>query len=259
MKQILEKAAAAARDDRSSLPLLAACIDHTTLGAEDSAATVERFVGKALELAVRPASVCVYPSLVEAAGVALGESQVGITAVCGAFPSAQTYIEVKLLEVAMAIENGADEIDIPIRLGWVLDGDFERAGAEIAIIRSEIDEDARLKVILETGALVDVDTIYSAAMCAMRAGADFIKTSTGKIATGATPTAVAMICRAVADYYQETGREVGVKVSGGVKTPADGLLYLNIVRLMLPKQWLSPALFRVGSSTLAYAIANHEI
>lgn len=169
------------------------CIDLTSLGATDSRRSIGEFTRKAIELprhfpeAGSVASICVYPVFVETVGLAAGDSKMAITSVSGGFPSSQTYLEVKMLETAMAIENGADEIDIVISIGEMLDGEYDLAGNEIETLRAEIGDDAILKVILESGTLSDPELIHKAATIAMEAGADFIKTSTGKNGIAATP------------------------------------------------------------------------
>lgn len=229
-------------------------IDYTTLSERDTPCSVAAFTSKAMQLHsdgfARVASVCVYPSLVESVGVALGDSDISITAVCGGFPSSQTYIEVKMLEVAMAIENGADEIDIVINIGAVLSGDYALAKSEIETIAREIDGDALLKVIIESGVLVDDCLIYDAATMAMEAGADFVKSSTGKTEIGATPDAVRTICRAIRDYHALSGRMVGIKVAGGIAQADQAKLYYDIVSQELGQEWLTPDLFRIGASRL---------
>ena len=152
-----------------------------------------------------PAAVCVSPSFVETAGVALGDTDIAIASVAGGFPMSQTYVEVKALECAMVEENGADEIDIVMNVGEFLAGNYEMAEAEIEIIRGEIDEDTTLKVIIESGVLPDLASVRGASLLAMTAGADFIKTSTGKASVGATPEAVAVMALAIKDYEKDTG------------------------------------------------------
>lgn len=156
-----------------------------------------------------------------------------------------------MLEAAMAVENGADEIDVVISLGEVLSGEYDLAGGELEMLRGELDEEIVLKVILESGLLDDPDTIRRAAVIAMQAGADFIKTSTGKTGVSATPEAAVVMCEAIRDYYQATGRRVGFKVAGGVSTPEQAVLYYTIVEQILGEEWLNPALFRIGTSRLA--------
>lgn len=258
-------AAAAWETDREGLLGCLACTDYTTLRETDSPRSVSLFTKHAIELVDRGlppvASVCVYPSLVDAVGVALAEvpagspaEEIGITAVCGAFPSGQTYMEVKMLECAMAIENGADEIDAVINVGAMLSGDYDLAESELAMMREEIDGDAMLKVILETGSLADPELIYRASMLAMEAGADFIKTSTGKTPISATPAAAVVMCRAIRDFERSCSRKVGIKVAGGIRTPQDAMLYRTIVAQELGPEWLTPELFRIGASRLVDAL-----
>ncbi len=241
-------------ESANALRTCLACTDYTTLKETDTPASVTALAKEALALAgcgLPPvASVCVYPSLVDAAGVALGDSEIGITAVCGGFPSGQTYAEVKVLECAMAVENGADEVDIVINVGAILSGEYDIARSEIEMIRQELGDDALLKVILETGSLGSSETIAKAATIALEAGADFIKTSTGKTPVSATPEAAAVMCRALEAFLKSTGQRKGIKVAGGIKTPGDALLYYCIVRETLGEAWLNPQLFRIGASDL---------
>lgn len=267
----IERAAATAAtlgNDRQTLLCCLGCTDYTTLRETDSPLSVTAFTNHALELAAGGlppvASICVYPSLVDAVGVALAEApagsaaeNIGITAVCGAFPSGQTYMEVKMLECAMAIENGADEIDVVINVGAMLSGDYDLAESELAMLREEIDGDAVLKVILETGSLADPELIYRASMLAMEAGADFIKTSTGKTPISATPAAAVVMCRAIRDFERSCSRKVGIKVAGGIRTPQDAVLYHTIVAQELGREWLEPSLFRIGASRLVDALVPH--
>lgn len=266
--ELATAAASALEGDRDTLLRCLACTDYTTLKETDSPRSVTAFANHALELAAAGlppvATICVYPSLVDAVGVALAEApagsageNIGITAVCGAFPSGQTYMEVKMLECAMAIENSADEIDVVINVGAMLSGDYDLAESEVAMIREEIEGDAALKVILETGSLADPELIYRASMLAMEAGADFIKTSTGKTPISATPAAAVVICRAIKDFERSCSRKVGIKVAGGIRTPQDAVLYHTIVAQELGAEWLTPALFRIGASRLVDALVPH--
>ena len=265
--QAAATASALARD-RDTLLACMACTDYTTLKETDSPRSVTLFARHSLELAAQGlppvATICVYPSLVDTVGVVLAEApagspgeSIGITAVCGAFPSGQTYMEVKMLECAMAIENGADEIDIVINVGAMLSGDYDLAESELAMIREEIDGDAVLKVILETGSLADPELIYRASMLAMEGGADFIKTSTGKTPISATPAAAVVMCRAIRDFERSCSRKVGIKVAGGISTPEDAVLYRTIVAQELGPEWLTPSLFRIGASRLVDALVPH--
>ncbi len=258
--------AALTENKREVLLECMACTDYTTLKETDSPHSVTAFTNHAVELTGQGlppvASICVYPSLVDAVGVALTDvpagspaENIGITAVCGAFPSGQTYMEVKMLECAMAIENGADEIDAVINVGAMLSGDYDLAESELAMMREEIDGDAVLKVILETGSLADPELIYRASMLAMEAGADFIKTSTGKTPISATPAAAVVMCRAIRDFERSCSRRVGIKVAGGIRTPQEAVLYRTIVAQELGEEWLTPSLFRIGASRLVDALA----
>ena len=233
------------------------CIDLTSLGATDSRRSIGEFTRKAIELprhfpeAGSVASICVYPVFVETVGLAAGDSNMAITSVSGGFPSSQTYLEVKMLETAMAIENGADEIDIVISIGEMLDGEYDLAGNEIETLRAEIGDDAILKVILESGTLSDPELIHKAATIAMEAGADFIKTSTGKNGIAATPEAAVAMCLAIRQFAEKTGRKVGFKAAGGISTAESAALYYSIVEEILGEEWLTPERFRIGASSLA--------
>jgi deoxyribose-phosphate aldolase len=197
------------------------------------------------------ASICVYPSFVETVGVAVDGTAMRITSVAGGFPASQIFLEVKMLEVAMAVENGADEVDIVLNVGKVLTGAYDEAANEVEMIRSEMDEDIVLKVILETGALKTPELIHKASIISMAAGADFIKTSTGKIDVAATPEAAVVMCQAIKAYYEKTGRKVGFKPAGGINSVNDALVYYTIVKEVLGKEWLNNELFRIGTSRLA--------
>lgn len=195
-------------------------IDLTSLGATDSHEHIERFVAKAVRFPghypdiENVASVCVYPVFVETAGLVIADSGMTITSVAGGFPSSQTYLEVKMLETAMAVENGADEIDVVISLGEMLSGEYDLMGNEIETLRNEVGDDVVLKVILESGVLARPELIHRAAVIAMEAGADFIKTSTGKAAVSATPEAAVVMCMAIREFAERTGRRVGFKAAG---------------------------------------------
>lgn len=222
--------------------------DYTSLNQLDTQASIAEFVNK--ELGGEPASYCVYSSLVDTVAVELNNRSTQITAVCGGFPSSQTFLEVKLLDVAMAIENGADEIDIVANIGALREGDIELAAGEIEAIAAEIDDDALLKVIIESGVLDDEELIYKTSLAMIHSGADFIKTSTGKEAVGATPKAAVAICRAIKEHYDATGDMVGIKLAGGIRSDQDAQIYWDIVKEELGEMWLTPALLRFGRSSL---------
>ena len=243
-------------------------IDLTTLSCCDSEQSVSEFASRAAEFGVdyphlqNVASICVYPPFVETVGLAIDATPLRITSVVGGFPSSQTFLEVKMLETAMAIENGADEVDMVINVGKILTEAYDEAAAEVEVIRGEAEE-ATLKVILETGALSSPALIRNASLLAMAAGADFIKTSTGKIDVSATPEAAIVMCEAIRDYYAKTGRKVGFKAAGGIRTAEDAALYYTIVKEILGEEWLTTELFRIGASSLANnllsAIEGEEI
>lgn len=231
-------------------------IDLTTLSCNDSVESVTEFTRKAVEFYDKyphipnVASICIYPAFVETVGIAAGDSPMRITSVTGGFPASQTYIEVKALETAMAVENGADEIDIVMNVGKMLTGAYDEAASEVELLRGET-QDVVLKVIIESGALKTPELIRKASLLAMFAGTDFIKTSTGKIDVAATPEAAVVMCHAIRDYYEKTGRKVGFKAAGGVRTAEDAALYYTIVEEILGKEWLDTALFRIGASSAA--------
>ena len=231
-------------------------IDLTTLSCTDSVESVREFARKAVDFnRVFPnipnvASICVYPPFVETVGLEVDGTPMRITSVAGAFPASQSFIEVKALEVAMAIENGADEVDIVLNPGMVMAGHIDEAASEVELLREEA-KDVVLKVIIESGALKTPELIRRASLVSMFAGADFVKTSTGKIDVAATPEAAFVMCHAIRDYYNATGRKVGFKAAGGVRTPEDAALYYTIVEEVLGKEWLTTDLFRIGASSAA--------
>ena len=155
-----------------------------------------------------------------------------------------------MLETAMAVENGADEVDVVISIGEFLNGEYDLMGNEIEMLRNEIGDDIVLKVILESGILAVPEAIHRASVIAMLAGADFIKTSTGKAAVAATPEAAVVMCRAIRTFAEKTGRQVGFKAAGGISTAEDALLYYTIAEQVLGEEWLSPERFRIGASGL---------
>ncbi len=232
-------------------------IDLTTLTCNDSVESVTDFAKRTVTFVEaypeipNVASICVYPSFVETVGLAIEGLPMRITSVGGGFPSSQTFLEVKMLEVAMAVENGADEVDIVLNVGKMLHGAYDEAAAEVEVIRAEMGADVVLKVIIESGALKTPDLIRKASLLSMAAGADFVKTSTGKIDVAATPEAAVVMCQAIKDFYETTGRKVGFKAAGGVRTPQDAALYYTIVEEILGKEWLTTDLFRIGASSAA--------
>ena len=237
-------------------------LDLTTLSCSDSVESVTALAEKTVAFYEKyphipnVASICIYPPFVETVGLAVDGTPMRITCVSGGFPSSQTFLEVKMLETAMAVENGADEIDIVLNVGKMLEGHYDEVANEVEVLRGETGEDVVLKVILETGALKTPELIRRAALLSMFAGADFVKTSTGKIDVAATPEAAVVMCQAVRDYYEKTGRKVGFKPAGGVRTAADAVLYYTIVREILGEEWLTPRFFRIGASSAANALLS---
>ncbi len=230
-------------------------IDLTTLNGDDTTAKVAGMAQKVNEFSrhfpgvPNVAAMCVYPALVETAHDTLTEP-IGLAAVAAGFPASQTFIEVKVAEAAMAVAAGATEIDIVISIGKFLEGKYQEVFDEISEIKAAI-RDAHLKVILETGALKTAENIYKASILAMAAGADFIKTSTGKIAVNATPEATYVMCHAIKDWYEKTGQKVCYKPAGGVSTTEEAVQHYTLVKEILGKDWLNNQSFRFGASRLA--------
>ena len=198
-----------------------------------------------------PAAICIYPRFAKVVSQSLEADGVEVTSVCGGFPSSQTFPEVKIAEASLALRDGATEIDTVIPVGFQLMEDYEQVADEISELKETVGEEGTLKVILETGALQTAVNIKKAAIIAMYSGADFIKTSTGKIEPGATPDAVYVMCQAIKEYYDKTHRKVGIKIAGGVRTTAQAISYYTIVKEVLGKEWLYPEFFRIGASQLA--------
>ena len=232
------------------------CIDLTSLKTEDSEESVLKFTERVNELdneypdLKNVAAICVYPNFAKIVSQSLEVESVNVACVAGGFPSSQTFTEVKVAETALALADGATEIDIVIPVGKFLSGDYEGMCDEIEEIKS-ICGDRHLKVILETGALKSADNIWKASILAMYSGADFIKTSTGKQEPAATPEAAYVMCQAIKAYHEKTGRKVGFKPAGGINSVNDALTYYTIVKEVLGKEWLNNTLFRIGTSRLA--------
>ena len=239
-------------------------MDLTTLSPKDTPSSVRKLVEKVNSFAVDypnyplPASVCVYPNFASVVRETRKDPRVHVTTVAGCFPSSQSFLEVKLHEIERAVREGADEIDIVLALNSFLAGDYETAGAEIRESRACIDRVSAelgrpvvLKVILETGLLVTHELIADASFLAMENGADFIKTSTGKVEVNATPMAAYVMCQCIRKFYEQTGRKVGFKAAGGISSAMDAVCYYSIVSTLLGKDWLNKDLFRFGVSRLA--------
>ncbi|MBR0028778.1 MAG: deoxyribose-phosphate aldolase, partial [Bacteroidales bacterium] len=210
-----------------------------------------------------PASICVYPNFASVVRELKTDPEVHVTTVASCFPSAQSFLEVKVRECEIAVEQGADEIDIVLALNAFLAGDKARAYEEIVAMKNAIDKAAAaqqrrvvLKVILETGLLVTPAAIAEASFLAMEAGADFIKTSTGKVDVNATPVAAYVMCEAIRRYYEVSGRKVGFKAAGGISTAKDALCYYLIVSNILGHEWLCREKFRFGVSRLGNSLMS---
>lgn len=244
-------------------------IDLTSLRTDDTPASITKLVEKVNAFHgsfpgyALPASICVYPNFAGVVKAAKKCDDVHVTVVSACFPSSQSFLEVKLKECEMAVCNGADEVDIVLSLSAFLSGDYEAAGNEIKAVRQTIDAAAAaqgrkvtLKVILETGLLISHELIAQASFLAMESGADFIKTSTGKVSVNATPAAAYVMCQCIAKYYDKTGRKVGFKPAGGISTSLDAVCYYSIVSTVLGKEWLDKSLFRFGVSRLANTVLS---
>lgn len=235
---------------------LFSCIDLTTLSSEDNEPGVAAFTERVnafdneYPLYSNVAAICVYSNFAEVVSTVLDVEGVGVAVVAGGFPSSQTFQAVKVADVALAVAGGANEVDIVMNIGQFLAEDYETLTDEIIELKHTA-RGAKLKVILETGALKTAENIKRASVLAMYSDADFIKTSTGKIYPGASPEAAWVMCRCIREYYEKTGRKVGFKAAGGIRTAGDALQYYAIVKDVLGDEWLTPDLFRIGASSLA--------
>ena len=236
-------------------------IDQTSLNATDNKSHILHFTGRINSFSGKynnipnVAAICVFPNFVPIVYEKLTAKSVKIVAAVGGFPTSQTFRSVKISECKLAIEAGADELDIVIPVGTFLGNDFASVVDEIKEIKEAI-KGKVLKVILETGLLGSYENIYKASMIAMDAGADFIKTSTGKTPISATPEAAFVMCNAISNFFAETGIKVGFKPAGGIVYTADAINYYNIVNYCLGEEWLNNSLFRIGSSKLANNILS---
>lgn len=231
-------------------------IDLTTLNSTDSTQSVSKFVERVNTFEEEygelknVAAICVYPCFAQVVRSVLEVSDVEIACVSACFPTSQSFIEVKVAETALAVEAGADEIDIVFNLGNYYDGDYESVCDEIAELKA-VCRDARLKVILETGALQTASDIKAASILSLYSGADFLKTSTGKGYLGASLEAAYVMAKCIKEYHSKTGNMVGLKVSGGVATTEDAVAYYTVVKEVLGEKWLTNEYFRIGASRLA--------
>ena len=237
----------------SDLNNLVACIDLTTLNATDSPSSVDRFVSEGMEVLKsnqlpNVAAFCVFSNFTKQVKAQLKESEVHTACVATAFPHGQADLESKTLEVKVAAQNGADDIDVVINRGMVLDNDYSSLATEIKSF-NQAKGAAHLKVILEVCEL-NLDQVYKSSMVAMENGADFIKTSTGKGSSGASIETSLVMCKAIKDYFEHTNRRVGFKAAGGISTSQNAMQYWNVVKHILGDNWLDKRYFRIGASSL---------
>jgi deoxyribose-phosphate aldolase len=249
------------KPDKHLLMNILNLIDLTSLNSTDNKSIIIHLTGRVNSFQSRftnipnVAAICVYPNFVSVVKEKLTAKNVKIASVAGGFPTSQTFRSIKIAECKMAIDAGADEIDIVIPLGAFLAKDYTMVIEEIRAIKASIG-DKQLKVIIESGLLGDYNLIFKASMIAMDAGADFIKTSTGKVSVSATPEAAYVMCRAISNFHSETGIKVGFKAAGGIVTANDALNYYNIVSYCLGNDWLKNSFFRIGASRLANNILS---
>ncbi len=247
--------------DKHLLMTILNCLDLTSLNTSDNKTHILHLTGKVNSFSGRftnipnIAAICVYPNFVPLVKEKLTVKTVRIASVAGAFPSSQTFRSIKLAECKMALDSGADEIDMVISVGSFLSNDFATVADEIREIKEAVGN-RHLKVIIESGLLGDHENIFKASMIAMDAGADFIKTSTGKVNISATPEAAFVMCRAIDYFYSETGIRVGFKPAGGIVTVDEAVSYYRIAEYCLGKEWLNNNYFRIGASRLANNILS---
>ena len=239
-----------------ALHLALSMIDLTTLEGKDSEGKVKQLCYKASHLHYKHpglpyvAAICVYPTMVSIAKKELEGTGINVASVATAFPSGMANINAKLDEVKSVVDAGADEVDMVISRGRFLNGDYNYVSDEISQVKDACGK-AHLKVILETGELVTLDNVQMASDIAMEAGADFIKTSTGKVSPAATPPVILTMLQAIQDFQIKTGKKIGMKPAGGIGTAKEAIQYLVMIKETLGDDWLSPNLFRFGASSLA--------
>lgn len=242
-----------------ALRLILSCIDLTTLEGSDNAKKIEEMCRTARQFKSNGAdipnvaAVCFYPPFAAQAKALLKGTGIQVAVVAGAFPSGQAPLNIRIAEVEYAVEQGADEIDMVISRGKYLEQDYEHVYNEISAIKKACGR-AHLKVILETGELPNLSMVQHASEIAINAGADFIKTSTGKIPIAATPEAFYMMLLAIKDYYSRTGEKIGIKPAGGIRKPEEALKYLLILEKVLGEEWMNNNYFRIGASSLAGSV-----
>ena len=240
-------------------------IELTTLKTTDSDESVLAFTERVNQFDAQypdlphVATICVYPCFAKVVSETLEVEGVEVACVSGSFPSSQALIEVKVAETALAVKDGATEIDIVMPVGKFLSGDYESVCDDIAELKQTCGDDVAMKVILETGCLVTASNIKKASILSMYAGADYIKTSTGKEKISATPEAAYVMCQAIKEYYDETGIQIGFKPAGGINSVTDALTYYTIVKEVLGEKWLTNKWFRMGTSRLANLLLSEIV
>ncbi|MBR1804304.1 MAG: deoxyribose-phosphate aldolase [Muribaculaceae bacterium] len=249
----------AENDNEQVYQFLLNCVDLTTLNTDDSEGSVARFVQRVNDFDNQypqyknVAAVCVYSNFAQIARAQLEVSDVNIAVCSACFPSSQAHLETKIAETALAVQDGADEVDVVLNVGYFRDEAWEELCDEIAELKQVLRE-RHLKVILETGLLKTPEAIRRASILAMYSGADFIKTSTGKGYPGASLEAAYVMCQCIKEFYKRTGNVVGFKASGGIRTTEDAVKYYTIVKEVLGEEWLTNERFRIGASSLANAL-----
>ena len=242
---------------QSALTDILCCIDNTSLGNTDTEESIANFCENTLFMTHRDshvASVCVYPGFVSVAKERLSPSGIRVASVAGAFPSGQLPIELKLREIEYAISHGADEIDYVVNRGNIVSGKYDLLYNEIARAKAVCGQQVLLKVILETGELPTPETVYVSSRIVLDAGADFIKTSTGKISVGATPESVYTMLSALKDFMSKSQRTVGFKAAGGISSISDAMLYYFMTKKIMEKENLNYQIFRIGTSRLTVQV-----
>ena len=247
-------------DRKELLAKLFNSIDYTTLESTDNAEKIDKFCAKAksfpsIAKELKVPAICIYSPFIAQAKQLLNGSGIRIATVACCFPTGQMPIEVKVKEVEYCVQQGVDEVDMVISRGTMLSGDFETVGKEVAAVKKACNG-RTLKVILETGDLSTIENIRKASIIAIENGADFIKTSTGKSSESATPRAAIIMIDTIKEYYEMTGKKVGFKPAGGMKTIDDAITYLMLAENILGKEWIQPMLFRLGTSRLADKIID---
>ena len=241
---------------------LTSIIDLTTLEGSDNTERIIQLCAKAEDLKAKYkksiGAICVYPTMAAEVRNALVNESTHSACVSGAFPSGQSPLDIRIMETKYAIQNGANEIDMVISRGKFLENDYEYVFNEVNAFRVACGNDVHLKVILETGELKNNENIHKASMIAMQAGADFIKTSTGKIPVGATLESMAVMLLAIKEFYTGTGKKIGIKPAGGISNIATAQEYIKLVYSILGNEWLTPELFRIGASRLADELLTSE-